>query len=202
MTEKVTNDNSIFTPNTKLPDDLCDKCVELFEYRYKNQPSTIILSKEQYTPLDRKDIATYIDWDATYDFELSLELGAADLHNDITFYLNKAVAEYYEIFDSLRSTGIRSTRMKLQRTVKGGGYHSWHHEATGVQSSDRVLVWTIYLNDVEEGGETEFLYQSRRIEARTGRVMFCPAGYTHTHRGNPPLSGDKYCVTTWLEFTH
>jgi hypothetical protein len=28
-----------------------------------------------------------------------------------------------------------------------------------------------------------------------------PSGYTHTHRGNPPLSGEKIILTGWLEFT-
>jgi hypothetical protein len=58
----------------------------------------------------------------------------------------------------------------------------------------------IYLNDVEEGGETEFLYQKRRVQAKQGRLVMWPAAYTHTHRGNPPLSGDKYALTGWLEF--
>jgi hypothetical protein len=58
----------------------------------------------------------------------------------------------------------------------------------------------MYLNDVEHGGETEFLYQKRRVSAKTGRVVIWPAGYTHVHRGNPPLSGEKYLLTGWLEF--
>ena len=24
--------------------------------------------------------------------------------------------------------------------------------------------------------------------------------FTHTHRGNPPLTADKYIITTWVEF--
>lgn len=26
------------------------------------------------------------------------------------------------------------------------------------------------------------------------------AGFTHTHRGNPPISGTKYIITGWVEF--
>ena len=57
----------------------------------------------------------------------------------------------------------------------------------------------MYLNDVDDGGETEFLYQKKRIRPKQGRVLIFPAGFTHTHRGNPPLSGDKYILTSWLE---
>jgi hypothetical protein len=57
----------------------------------------------------------------------------------------------------------------------------------------------LYLNDVDEGGETEFLYQSIRIKPKKGTLILCPGSFTHTHRGNPPLSGEKYIVTTWIE---
>ena len=57
-----------------------------------------------------------------------------------------------------------------------------------------------YLNNVEEGGETEFLYQSRRIKPKQGTIVICPASFTHTHRGNPPLKGDKYMINGWIEF--
>ena len=58
----------------------------------------------------------------------------------------------------------------------------------------------MYLNDVEEGGETEFLYQSRRVKPKRGRLAIWPAQFTHMHRGNPPLSGDKYVITGWVEY--
>jgi len=60
--------------------------------------------------------------------------------------------------------------------------------------------WMVYLNDVEEGGETEFLYQHKRLKPEQGTLVIWPASFTHTHRGNPPLSNDKYIVTGWTEF--
>ena len=57
----------------------------------------------------------------------------------------------------------------------------------------------MYLNTVEEGGETEFLYLAKRFKPVRGRVLIWPAGFTHVHRGNPPLTGEKYIATSWLE---
>jgi hypothetical protein len=57
----------------------------------------------------------------------------------------------------------------------------------------------LFLNDDFEGGETEFLHQSRRIEPKRGRIIVFPTTYTHVHRGNPPLDGKKYILTSWLE---
>ena len=66
-----------------------------------------------------------------------------------------------------------------------------------MMATRRVLVNMMYLNDVDEGGETEFLYQSMRVQPKKGRVVIWPAGFTHTHRGNPPLAGEKYIATAW-----
>jgi len=62
------------------------------------------------------------------------------------------------------------------------------------------MAFILYLNDVADGGETEFLYYPRRIKPKTGKLVLFPGGYTHTHRGNPPLLGTKYILTGWVEF--
>lgn len=89
---------------------------------------------------------------------------------------------------------------KLQRTRPKEGYHVWHTERCSVRTSRRVGVYTYYLNDVEEGGETEFLNLSLRLPSVKNRLCIFPADYLHTHRGNPPLVDDKYIMTGWIEF--
>jgi len=104
-------------------------------------------------------------------------------------------------FDTLKSSGSHGNySFKIQRTKVGGGYHLWHFENSAKEISNRLLVWTLYLNDVEEGGETEFLYYPKRVKPKTGTFVLWPAGFTHTHRGNPPISNTKYIVTGWIEF--
>lgn len=89
---------------------------------------------------------------------------------------------------------------KIQKTRVGQGYHLWHSENGNVNVSTRLLTFILYLNDVEEGGETEFLYYSKRISPKKGKLIVWPAGFTHTHRGNPPLKNTKYVLTGWVEF--
>lgn len=89
---------------------------------------------------------------------------------------------------------------KLQKTEIGQGYHIWHCEHADKGESDRILAYIVYLNDVEDGGETEFLYQHKRVKPKQGTVVIFPAGFTHTHRGNPPLSNTKYIMTGWVEY--
>lgn len=83
---------------------------------------------------------------------------------------------------------------KIQKTKPTEGYHMWHYEI----EYNRFAVFMIYLNDVAEGGETEFLNQKQRISPTQGTVVIFPASYTHLHRGNPPFSNDKYIFTGWF----
>lgn len=110
------------------------------------------------------------------------------------------IHNYSKTFNLLEKfPGLSIYDGKIQKTSPGGGYHIWHCENTDHDARFRVCAFTLYLNDVEEGGETEFLYQHERVSPFRGRVAIWPAYFTHPHRGNPPLSGDKYIYTGWVE---
>lgn len=104
----------------------------------------------------------------------------------------------FSILNDSEPHSIKSVR--LQKTLPGQGYHNWHYESSTTLTSNRVLAWMLYLNDVQEGGETEFLYSGKRISPKEGQLLIWPAGFTHTHRGNPPLEETKYILTGWVEF--
>ena len=111
---------------------------------------------------------------------------------------------YAKKYGIVKNIGIHQLNpdLKIQKTKPSEGYHIWHCEQTNLNSASRMMLVMLYLNDVEEGGETEFLYQSRRVEPKMGRLVFCPAFFTHTHRGNPPLKGNKYMLNGWLQYYH
>jgi len=96
-------------------------------------------------------------------------------------------------------TDLNFMPIKIQKTSPGEGYHAWHVESsTSMSMIKRVLVYSIYLNDIEDGGETEFLYQHMRVKPKKGRAVIWPAYFPFVHRGNPPLKEDKYIITSWL----
>ena len=100
---------------------------------------------------------------------------------------------------------LRPGAINLQRYTGGqGGYPYWHCELypkdASAETLHRHLLWTIYLNDGFAAGETEFLYQQRKIVPKTGSLLIAPAAFTHTHRGNRPVGGDKYIATSWILF--
>lgn len=116
-------------------------------------------------------------------------------------FWDECYPKYIEEYPSIkRLQSHNSYYAKIQKTKPGQGYHIWHCEQDSRAFSQRLMAWIVYLNDVEEGGETEFLYQKRRVKAEEGTLLLFPAAYTHTHRGNPPLSNTKYIATGWVEF--
>lgn len=120
---------------------------------------------------------------------------------DAIWKSHKSYVEKYGILASLNAYNTSSITAKIQRTMPSEGYHVWHCENGSAEKGRRLLLAMLYLNDVDEGGETEFLYQGIRVPPKQGTLVLCPAGFTHTHRGNPPLKSPKYIINTWLEFT-
>jgi hypothetical protein len=100
---------------------------------------------------------------------------------------------------------FRPGAINLQRYSAGrGGYPYWHCELfprdASAETLHRHLLWTVYLNDGFDEGETEFLYQRRKIAPKAGSLLIAPAAFTHTHRGNRPQGGDKVIATSWILF--
>jgi len=110
-----------------------------------------------------------------------------------------------EALATLVRTVFRPGAINLQRYTAGqGGYPYWHCELyprdPGAETLHRHVLWTIYLNDGFSAGETEFLYQQRKIAPSAGDLLIAPSAFTHTHRGNRPEGGDKYIATSWILF--
>jgi hypothetical protein len=145
------------------------------------------------------------------DMQLGLNFGvhsAQDFNNTPAtrmFFdgLQQCYDAYTEQFSVLKEGRITGTAMKMQRTDPGGGYHVWHGEQGNGEHADRVLVYMLYLNTLtqEEAGETEFLYQQRRLQPTENTMVLWPAAFTHAHRGNTVFGErSKYIVTGWFYY--
>jgi|TARA_R110000737_G_scaffold289214_1_gene295805 hypothetical protein len=110
------------------------------------------------------------------------------------------ISECYKIYHNECSVEnqLTSHDFKAHRVHPTGGYHVWHHEQSYF-SPDVVLAWMIILEAPKRGGETEFLHQSIRIEPKVGQLSIWPGCFTHKHRGNPPLEGQKTYLTGWFD---
>ena len=62
----------------------------------------------------------------------------------------------------------------------------------------RVLTYLFYLNDVDEGGETEFYGGDIKIKPKQGKMILFPSSWTYPHSGKMPVSSNKYIITGWI----
>ena len=171
--------------------ELCKKLINIFE-KEKDSKAYDRYNSEKMAKGIKDDLA--ISFSKSNNWPDEIEEVCKILRDALSIYDQKTgYANFCSIID------LHFTTIKIQKTLPGGGYHVWHTERNHRDlSCKRALVWTMYLNDIKEGGETEFLMQKQRIKAKTGRVCIFPADYPYVHRGNPPLQKDKYILTSWF----
>ena len=177
-------------------DVICDGLLDSFSKEEKFQRVYGRVESEGSSPFDKKDTSCIVNKDT---FELSFQdvspLFKIAMENVLSIYIKKT-----KILDFIgNDEGLKWCPFKIQRTDPSGGYHKWHTEHDyKTRHISRVLVFTVYLNDIKEGGETEFLIQKQRVSPEKGTICIFPATFPYVHRGNPPLKGTKYIATGWF----
>jgi hypothetical protein len=185
--------------NNVYPEGYCKHLINEFE-RLANSGAGANRKQSEDAPSHRKD-----------DYQIVLNINAhAGLNfedkDPVSFFFDGLQAcynDYTNKFSILKNDKIRCTSMKMQRTDPGGGYHVWHSEQGNGKFAERVIVYSLYLNtlEIENAGETEFLYQQTRFRPIENTMILWPAAYTHTHRGNTVFGNtSKYIVTGWFYY--
>ena len=195
MKEKTVNiENFIGVYDNYITKEECNKAIQLFENQNKFNKTLNRISNENSSILQKQDQQYFANesnvevwWDELKSMMVNFDLAW-------NHYIKNTGAN-----EAYGSDKFFYTNLKIQKTLPTEGYHVWHIEHNkGSPNEKRAFVFSIYLNDVEEGGETEFLHFSKRVKPKKGRIVIWPAGFPYLHRGNPPLSGEKYILTSWL----
>jgi hypothetical protein len=114
-----------------------------------------------------------------------------------TFYL-----DYQEQWPFLKTflDKIHVGSFNLQKYLPGDHFSNLHAERTQISNLHRLFAFMTYLNDVEEGGTTDFHYYGLKIKPEKGKTLIWPAEWTHAHTGSVVENGKKYIITGWLHF--
>lgn len=106
-------------------------------------------------------------------------------------------------------SGIEEFRIK---SYAGGSVDRFdqHVDVGDLTSCKRYLAMLFYLNDDFTGGETSFLDYNpdygeytdlKTITPKAGSVVVFPPMWMFPHRGAPVISGTKYIMSTYLNYT-
>ena len=127
-----------------------------------------------------------------------------EVHGLVTPTLQSVANEYIKKFPYCNEYARWGIKQNPQLHYYGpnDGYYDWHTERTTAlpMNQNRHLVYMVYLNDVTDGGGTEFYHQNLIVQPVKGKSLIWPADWTYTHRGIPSPTQDKYILTGWFEF--
>ncbi len=117
--------------------------------------------------------------------------------------LYQCFTDYKEQYDFLKTfvKKIHIGPFNIQKYLPGGHFGGLHAERTDMAHIHRIFAWMTYLNDVDDGGTTDFDYYKVKVKPETGKTLIWPAEWTHAHRGSVLNGGEKYIITGWLHFT-
>ncbi len=175
------------------PLELCDELINFFESQEGKQT--------------QGKTAGGLNLDAKKSTDLSIrprDLDAPEYqpvraYLDALFVCHKDYIEQWPFLKTMLSNAELGS-FNIQRYQPGGHFLKPHSERTTVGTSHRVLAWMTYLNDVTDGGATEFLHQNISVQPEKGKTLIWPAEWTHAHKGNVVNEGSKYIITGWLHF--
>ncbi|WP_052417430.1 2OG-Fe(II) oxygenase family protein [Cellvibrio mixtus] len=136
---------------------------------------------------------------SSWDLEILNDGEWKNLFQQIHPQIHACMADYLSRSPVLKSFPLQVTGYKIQMYPKKEGYFRWHADSLGRNARNRVAAMVLYLNDVEQGGQTEFFHQNLKIEPKAGNLLLFPAGWNYMHCGHTPESHDKYIISSFIK---
>lgn len=206
-----------------MGDKLGDKFIKIYESKYTVEFCNNVIRLFNNETLIKKGVsAAGIDIEVkdTTDYKIPSKICPIvnskqveewiDIDSSIHEILSPTITEYIlevnnilpnqEGLNFLIKTEYSDTGHQIQKYKKNEGHYKRFHNDFAILDNTqyyRILTYIIYLNTIEEGGETNF-FGTYSIKPTAGTIVIFPALWTHPHCGKIPVSDDKYIITGWL----
>lgn len=190
----------IVNPVKDTPDEVIAGCVEIYDDVIVD-PEYFIIVAESMGQWRDADVYEYSGGehgvvDKSYRSNVILDVNYDEYSaHPIFTYMNDMVKEYLYNYSQRYEVGFAYVEnTQLLRYSAGQEYKK--HFDTG-PDFPRVISALLYVNDVEEGGETRFVYFDEAVKPKAGRLVIFPSNYAYTHEAKPPTNGSKYVFVFW-----
>ena len=138
------------------------------------------------------------------DLELTLQIEDANSYWGLGSSIYQAINDYkskYPLINTHISSWKLNKYCQLMRYEPNNFYKKIHCENDGTPKFlQRVFAWMIYLNTIDEGGGTNFVYQNFTAQPIAGDLYIWPAHWTHFHHGVNAPCERKYIITGWVDY--
>jgi hypothetical protein len=191
-TTDIIRDDFIYTENNIISTQLCKEIITMFEKSRDKIPGTTSSGANfKVRNTIGLEITNLDEW--------------KDIYANLCIKLRESLDKYLNTINNKSNNGFLNNKIhdnlefltiQVHRYRKNEGLYSWHNDFTYTAEGIRYITFILYLNDVNIGGETEFV--CNKINAEAGKVLFFPSTWTYVHRGNMPISDNKYIIVGWL----
>ena len=189
-------DNLIRVYDDVVDEESCERMIKMFEDSNDTQPvklddgdnsisftQLIMVEHKEWETVQAGMLKVFQDYIMRYNIDVSLK--------------SKQWPETY---------GYEAIRMKRYLDNDYDRFDP-HVDVLNYETARRFLAFFIYLNDVEEGGETEFVnmykpgtYVPFKVEAKRGRLLMFPPLWPWYHAGRKPISNNKYIIHSYCHY--
>lgn len=201
--KQFNNENYFYINNNSISKETCQEIINFFEMettkyegitagglnkQIKDTTDFLMPTKNEDTKWKR--IRTLLDKELDRNIKKYVKY-----INDLVSVDEETSPFKYKVFDEV----VSYETIQVQRYIKNKGRYIYHNDfqSDWDKKKYRIITFLWYLNDVEEGGETEF-WNTHRVKPETGKLLLFPATWTYPHRGMMPISNDKYIMTGWI----
>ena len=109
------------------------------------------------------------------------------------FNMNKVVWEKLNIYTKRWGISLGYIEhISVQKYEPGEGFYKTHYDGM-----NRTVSALVYLNDVQEGGETVFPEFDLAVKPERGKMVIFPSNYVYRHAAMTPVSNTKYAAAIW-----
>lgn len=115
----------------------------------------------------------------------------------ILYTVSRSIFHYGIEYSNMYKTNFNDMERITALHYTPGDYYKSHADA-GPSLMNRSFSTVVYLNDVEEGGETYFNHFDVSVEPKEGRMVMFPSCFLYAHEARTPVDGDKFALATWF----
>lgn len=173
--------------DSSLEPEFCEFLIQFFEGQTRLQERIDNEGKPNFTQIN-----------LTENCKISRDVD--NVHNHLIKKTIHYRNEYYKFMDDRvfpKEHAFEQFRIK-KYNPGGSDMFDTHVDVQDYASARRFISFMWYLNDVEDGGKTVF--NGLTITPERGKLVMFPPLWMFPHRGEPPISGPKYILTTYLHY--
>ena len=187
---------SRLTDYIKVYDDVCDKdfCEQIINSFETEEEHQVFIDRLQRPTFTEMNISQqYMNNNHTWT---AIQKQAQSVFVE---YVSKYMDELDLGPDFPAKYAFEEFRVKKYREDSNDQF-SDHTDVGDYNSARRFLVCFLYLNDVEEGGTTDFPKISHSVTPKCARMLIFPPNWMYRHAGRPVVNGKKYILGTYLHY--